>query len=207
MAYSDVLRQKLTARLGARRLTFMKDWQKNYTGAWKPNGKPVGILLHHTAGAATESTSPQNPGNQKGANNGVINYIQNHFRVPAANFTLDRDGTIYVHAAYPVWHAGLGSFAGKDPWSTLGIPKDEGNRYLLGVEIMSKGQKKDFTAAQKQSLALLIQACSETVSPDNWKPLWLKNRPRHKDWTDRKIDILYSNDEVKSWVESWGNEA
>lgn len=207
MAYSDTLRQKLTKRLGARRLVFMKDWQKNYTGAWKPNGKPVGILLHHTAAAATDSTAANNPGNQKGANNGVINFIQNHYRVPAANFTLDRDGTIYVHAAYPVWHAGLGSFAGKEPWSTLGIPKDVGNRYLLGVEIMSKGQKKDFTAAQKQSLALLIQACSETVSPDNWKPLWLKNRPRHKDWTDRKIDILYSNDEVKSWIESWGNEA
>lgn len=207
MAYSDTLRQKLTKRLTARRLVFMKDWQKNYTGAWKPNGKPVGILLHHTAAAATESTAANAAGNQKGANNGVINFIQNHYRVPAANFTLDRDGTIYVHAAYPVWHAGLGSFAGKDPWSTLGIPKDVGNRYLLGVEIMSKGRKKDFTAAQKQSLALLIQACSETVSPDNWKPLWLKNRPRHKDWTDRKIDILYSNDEVKSWIEAWGNEA
>jgi hypothetical protein len=24
--------------------------------------------------------------------------------------------------------------------------------------------------------------------------------PRHKDWTDRKIDILYSQDEVNKWM-------
>lgn len=206
MAYSDTLRQKLTARLGVKRLVFMKNWQKNYTGAWKGNsGKPVALLLHHTAAAATESMDARNPGNQKGANNGVINFIQNHYPVPAANFTLDRDGTIYVHAAYPVWHAGLGDFAGKDPWNQLGIPKDQGNRYMVGVEIMSKGRKKDFTAAQRQSLALLIAALADADGRKTWMPLWLKNRPRHKDWTTRKIDILYSNDEVKTWIESWGN--
>lgn len=203
MAFSDLLRRNLTKRLGPARLVFMKDWQKNYTGPWKPSSLPLGIMLHHTAAAATQSTDPRNPGNQKGANNGVINFIQNHYRVPAANFTLDRDGTIYVHAAYPVWHAGLGDFKGKDPWNQLNIPKDRANQYLLGVEIMSKGQKKDFTAAQRQSLALLIAACSDAVGPDKWMPLWLKNRPRHKDWTTRKIDILYSNDEVKSWIEKW----
>lgn len=201
MAYSDKLRSALTKRLPGK-VVYMKDWTKNYTGAWKgANREPVALVLHHTAAAATESTDPRAKGNQKGANNGTINYIQNHFRVPAANFTLDRDGTIYVHAAYPIWHAGLGSFRGKAPWDSLGIPDDDGNRWMLGVEIMSKGQKKDFTAAQKQSLALLIAACSDAAS--QWEPLWLKNRPRHKDWTTRKIDILYSNEEVKKWIEEW----
>lgn len=201
MAYSDELRDALLKRLGRKRVVFMRDWRKNYTGAWRPSGRPLGLMLHHTAAAATSSTNPSAKGNQKGANNGVINFIQNHYRVPAANFTLDRDGTVYVHAALPVWHAGEGSFKGKAPWDSLGIPKDQGNRYLLGVEIMSKGQTKDFTAAQKESLALLIQACSDTVS--DWEPLWLKNRPRHKDWTTRKIDILYTNEEVKKWIEEW----
>ena len=204
MAYSDDLRAALLARLGSQRTVFLRDWVKNYTGAWKPSGRPLGLMLHHTAAAATSSTDPAAAGNQRGANNGTINYIQNHYRVPAANFTLDRDGTVYVHAAFPVWHAGEGTFRGKEPWSQLGVPNDSANRYLLGVEVMSKGQTKDFTRAQKESLALLIQACSD-CSPD-WEPLWLKNRPRHKDWTTRKIDILYTNDEVKAWIDAYTRE-
>ena len=155
----------------------------------------------HTASCATQSKSAKAPGNQKGANNGTINYIQNHYDVPAANFTLDRDGTVYVHAANPVWHAGVGTFKGKPPWDTLHIPDDQGNRYMLGVEIMSQGKIEDYTKAQEKSLALLIDACA---AAGGWEPLWLKNRPRHKDWTTRKIDILYSNEEVKAWVVEYG---
>lgn len=202
MAYSDVLRRNLLKRLGKDRVVFMKDWQKNYTGPWKTS-VPLGLMIHHTAAAATSSTDPRNPGNKKGANNGIIKYIQTHFRVPAANFTLDRDGTVYVHAAYPVWHAGLGTFAGKDPWAQLAIPKNQANRYMLGVEVMSKGLKKDFTAAQRQSLALLIAAGADSSGKELWQPLWLKNRPQHKDWTDRKIDTRYTNEEIKSWITKW----
>lgn len=206
MSYSDDLKAALITRLGRDHVTFMKDWTKNYTGAWKSRGRPLALFLHHTAAAATSSDKPSAPGNQKGANNGVINYIQNHFKVPAANFTLDRDGTVYVHAANPIWHAGLGTFKRKTPWDTLGIPDDMANRYCLGVEIVSKGQKKDYTTAQKKSLALLIQACADAAHPNTWKPLWLKNRPRHKDWTTRKIDILYTNDEVKAWIERYAQK-
>lgn len=201
MAYNDDLKAALVKFLGADKVVFMKGWTTNYTGSWKSRGRPVALFLHHTAAAATESTDPRAKGNQKGANNGVINYIQNHFKVPAASFTLDRDGTVYVHAAYPIWHAGEGSFKGKEPWDTLGIPNNDANRYCLGVEIMSKGRKKDFTKAQKQSLKGLIEACAECAHENTWKPLWLKNRPRHKDWTTRKIDILYTNEEVKKWLE------
>lgn len=201
MAYHDDLKAALREVLPGK-VVFMKDWAKRRRVAWRgEKNRPVGLMLHHTAAAATDSTSASAKGNQKGANNGVINFIQNHYKVPAANFTLDRDGTVYVHSAYAVWHAGVGSFAGKSPWMTWGIPKDAANDWMLGVEVVSKGLKKDFTTAQKESLALLIAACSN-CSPD-WEPLWLKNRPQHRDWTDRKIDLRYTNDEVKSWIEKY----
>lgn len=202
MTYGQDLRAALLRTLGKQRVVFLKGWSDNYTGAWRgPSRKPQGLMLHHTAAAATDSTVPTAKGNQRGANDNVIQFIEEHYKVPAANFTLDRDGTVYVHASQAIWHAGVGTFKGKEPWSGLGIPDDSANRYMLGVEIMSKGMKKDFTVAQKESLALLILACS-SCSPD-WEPLWLKNRPQHRDWTARKVDLRYTNDEVKSWLEKY----
>ena len=207
MTYADKVKRALEARLGAEWLVFMPGWSVPRRNglrrvAWRgASAVPDGLLLHHTAAAATDSTSPAAKGNQTGANMGVVNYIQSHFKVPAANFTLDRDGTVYVHNVYPVWHAGVGSFAGKAPWSGLGIPKDMGNDYLLGVEIMSKGLKKDFTAAQKETLAYLLWACADAsgwVAPKGQKSLI--RRPQHKDWTDRKVDLKYTNDEVAAWL-------
>lgn len=198
MSYADRLQKALKAELPGQ-VVYMKDWRKVRRLRWRgAKSRPSALMLHHTAAAATESTDPRAAGNKKGANNGVINFIQTHYKVPAANFTLDRDGTVYVHSAYPVWHAGEGSFRGKGPWSDLGIPDDQANDFLLGVEVMSKGRKKDFTAAQKSALGSLITACAS--ASDTWLPLWLKGRPRHKDWTTRKIDILYTNDEVKKWI-------
>lgn len=182
------------------KVSFFKDWRKVRQGRWKGRlGRPVGLMIHHTAAAATESTLPNAKGNQRGANNGVIHYIQSHFKVPAANFTIDRDGRIYVHSAYSVWHAGVGTFKGKKPWDAWKIPDNAANSYMLGVEMMSKGRKRDFTKAQKDSLGALIRACA--TASGNWSPLWLNGRPQHKDWTDRKIDTRYTNDEIKAWIQ------
>jgi hypothetical protein len=72
---------------------------------------------------------------------------------------------------------------------------------MLGVEIMSKGLREDFTAAQKDSLKYLLLACADA---SGWEyPRGAKSlirRPRHKDWTTRKIDILYTQDEVAGWL-------
>lgn len=202
MTYADDLRTALGERFHSSWLTFMPRWSVVRSTAWRGNGKPVALVLHHTAAAATSSTNPSAPGNQTGANAGVINFIQNHYEVPAANFTLDRDGHIYIHCAYPIWHAGIGSFRGKAPWNSLGIPDNLGNNYMLGVEIMSKGTSKDFTAAQKDSLKYLLLACADA---SGWEyPRGAKSllrRPRHKDWTTRKVDILYSQDEIATWLD------
>ena len=203
MAFPDDLRRALVKEFGRGKVILKPRWSVVQNGTdWRGKDRlPVALVLHHTAGAATDSTNPKHPGNQHGANDGIINFVQSHYRVPAANFTLDRDGCLVVHSAWPVWHAGLGSFKGKRPWSALGIPDNLGNNYMLGVEIVSKGRKKDFTPAQTEGVAKLLRACADACG---WEPprgaKSLIRRPRHKDWTSRKVDIVYTQPEIRGWL-------
>lgn len=202
MAYHDQLKAALLDQLGRGWVEFMPRWDVRRRVSWQgKDNVPSALLLHHTAGAATTSTSPSAPGNQRDANAGVIKFVQTHYEVPAASFTLDRDGTVYVHSAYPIWHAGMGSFKGKSPWSALGIPNDMGNDHMLGVEIVSKGLAKDFTEAQKDSLVFLLRACRDA---SGWANIGLLRRPQHRDWTSRKVDLKYSNADVAGWIEQYG---
>lgn len=199
--FAGRFKKALVAELGDK-VVFQKKWSVQRRGPWRGYRKmPDALMLHHTAAAATESTDPRNKGNQRGANDGVIRFIQTHYEVPAANFTLDRDGTVYVHSVWPVWHAGKGSFKRVKPWDLFSIPNDMANDFCLGVEIMSKGRKKDFTKAQKESLKRLQEACGVACKWPVEKRRDTVRHPRHKDWTDRKIDILFSQDEVNQWMQ------
>ena len=196
MAWAKVLEVALRQRLGDK-VVFIDDWNKVRRKPWPRKGVPLALMVHHTAGAATDSTNPRHPGNQKGANAGVISYVQHHFEVPAANFTLDRDGTVYVHSAWPVWHAGRGSFKGVKPYDRLGINDNIGNDYMLGVEVVSKGLKRDFTKAQKQSLGKLANACKDAAG---WKGFYAR-LPNHRTWApNRKIDSRYSLLALRRWA-------
>jgi hypothetical protein len=204
MSYPADLRDALYAEFGKRNVVLMPKWSEVRNGTeWRgKSGKPLALVLHHSAGAATSSSNPKHAGNQRGANKGVINFIQSHYRVPAANFSLDRDGCLYLHNAWPVWHAGLGSFRGKKPWSALGIPDNLGNNYMLGVEIIDKGLAKTFTQAQKDGVAALLRACADASDWDKPRgPKSLIRRPQHRDWAgNRKVDLRYSNADVASWL-------
>jgi len=193
MTYHVDLSTALRAHFDDSWLHFQPEWWKQRRVPWAGKGKvPNALMLHHTAACN---------GNAHGANASVISFIQNHYEVPAANFTLDRDGSLYIHSAYAVWNAGLGSFKGKKPWNTLGIPDDMGNDYMLGVEIMSKGLVKDFTAAQKDSLGYLMRALEDASGWEYPNGFHTElRRPRHRDWTTRKIDILYTQAEVNAWL-------
>jgi hypothetical protein len=196
MSFHRRLDDALVERLGVK-VQFIPGWDRQRRGPWARAGKPVALMAHHTAGAATSSRNPKNAGNQKGANAGIINFVQNHYKVPAANFTLDRDGTVYVHAAYPVWHAGKGSFKDVKPFNRLRIPDDMGNDYMMGVEIVSKGLHRDFTAAQKESFGKLANAVRDAAG---WKGFTLR-LPNHKTWAPtRKVDTRYTLAALKRWA-------
>ena len=196
MTWAKVLEVALRQRLGDK-VVFIDDWDKVRRKPWPRKGVPVALMVHHTAGAATSSRDPNHPGNRKGANAGIVNFVQNHYRVPAANFTLDRDGTVYVHSAWPVWHAGRGSFTGVKPYDRLGINDNLGNDYMLGVEVVSKGFKRDFTKAQKVSLGKLANACKDAAG---WKGFY-RRLPNHKTWApNRKIDSRYTLLALRRWA-------
>lgn len=198
MAFADDLKDALDERVS--RVHYLDGWRKSwYRDSWAL-GRPQALILHHTAGAATDSQDPTHPGNQPGANAGQVNYVNRHpsYDMPCSAFTLDRDGTVYVNAALPCYHAGEGSFRGTE-WAGHGIPDDSANSYCLGVEVVDKGQGTTFTKAQKVSLARLAAACAQASQWANTSTLYL---PRHKDWApDRKTDIRYSNASVQGWIE------
>jgi len=193
MTYAQALKSALLDQLGPTWLTFMPKWDVQRRVPWQgKGGKPSALMLHHTAACK---------GNATGANKSIIDYIQTHYEVPAANCTLDRDGRVYVHSAYPIWHAGLGTFRGKAPWSALGIAADTANDHVAGVEIMSKGLTRDFTVAQQDSLVFLLRAFRDA---SGWDNVGLLRRPQHKDWTTRKIDLKYGNAEISAMILKYG---
>ena len=186
--FADDLKAALLKQFPREQVVFVKGWRKRGDEWLTSNKRPEACLHHHTAGAATSSTDPKAKGNQKGDNAGVVSWVINAGDSHAwANMCLDRDGTVYVIGSKAQWHAGLGDFAGTR-WSSLQARKDLGNRYLFGVEIVSKGQKKDLTKAQKKAMAKIDVALREAGQWGGFS----KRLMNHKDWTSRKSDTLYS---------------
>jgi hypothetical protein len=72
-----------------------------------------------------------------------------------------------------------------------------GNDYMLGVEVISRGLKKDFLAVQKDNLGKLAQACREAAG---WGDKFTLRPPNHRTWTTRKIDTRYELDTLKAWA-------
>ena len=206
MGFKADFKTALERHIPTSQLHFKSGWDREswYRSSWAGNdGRPVALLLHHTAAAATASTNPNNAGNQHGANNGQVQFVWRHpqYDMPCSQFALDRDGCLFVNAYKPVYHAGQGSFAGTK-WSSLGVVKDRGNDFMLGVECIDKGLDTTFTEAMKVTLARLAVAMKEACRWPSTDTLYL---PRHKDYAGpRKVDIKYSNATVQDWVARWG---
>ncbi|MCP3804205.1 N-acetylmuramoyl-L-alanine amidase [Allokutzneria sp. A3M-2-11 16] len=119
-----------------------------------------GVLLHHTGGSGA-------------GNFPALNYlIQGELPAkppPVANLGLARDGTWYTIGA------GLASHAGRGKWP--GIPTDNGNPHLIGVEAQSTG-KGDWTPEQLESyprgVAALLRhlglPADRAIAHKEWRP-------------------------------------
>ena len=165
---------------GPLKVKFEKDWNKDSVNPYGTSFKPIAVLLHHTAG--TNSLAFMMKGSYPPVRN--------------AQFLVDRDGTIHciANAAY---HAGKGEW--KFPGFT--VPKDDGNRYMYGIEIESLGtsdsvtdgpkDKDGMTAVQVTAAAQLTAELCKLMGVDTEYVI------RHKDYAGpRKVDVKQS---LKYW--------
>jgi len=135
----------------------------------------MGLVAHHTANGGARGNNPSLPWQ-------VHNDL---YPVRAAHCNIGRDGLVTIIAARGAYHAGAGGPV------TIGsgiVPKDQGNKYLFGVELESKGTSArtdakitdtdGITPQQVESFTRLACALLELMDVDE------KSILRHADYTD-----------------------
>jgi hypothetical protein len=140
---------------------------------WETRGRahpftPRRTGFHHTASGRKSGNAPCL---------GLVTRGTSKVPGPLCNILMGRDGTVYLIAAGYSNHFGLGG-------PTRGIPKDSGNRYVVGFEVENDGIGEPWSRE-------LIEACDTAFAVT----LRFVKRPRarhhlgHKEWApDRKID-------------------
>ncbi|MGO1052694.1 N-acetylmuramoyl-L-alanine amidase [Crossiella sp. CA198] len=124
-----------------------------------------GVLLHHTGGLAA-------------GNFPALTTLLNgngETPPPLAQLGLGRDGTWFIVASGLANHAGKGAYAG--------LPANNANPYLIGVEAQSSGVgPSDWTQAQIEAYPRGVAALLRHIGRG---AEWAIG---HKEWTKRKID-------------------
>jgi N-acetyl-anhydromuramyl-L-alanine amidase AmpD len=170
---------RLVHKLKAHKVNFtlVPGWKSARIDPYNGTSDFKGVLLHHTAGINS------------------LNYIVNtnpYAPVRACHFLVQRDGKVQVVSGVGAYHAGKGGAYKFNRFVT--IPKDQGNRYLYGIEIESMGTtaiigngQGAINIDQVVSTALLTAALLNAMRP-GWRSLPVSRVIRHADWTTRKVD-------------------
>lgn len=142
--------------------------QKNWKSRGRPyNLYPRGILVHHDASSTSSG------------NWGALNIVRDGragLPGPLSQFVLGRDGQVMVVAAGYANHAGYGG-------PKAGVPKDQGNTYLIGIEAANNGIGEKWSNKQLNAYYRLCAALMD------WLGIKDVNKViGHKEWTSRKID-------------------
>lgn len=121
-----------------------------------------GVLWHHTATSASAVKSRNNP---------TLGYMVSGLGYPLCNYALAWDGSVDIVAAGTGAHAGKGAYRG--------IPRDQGNRYLIGIEV--EGTTGLTWSDEQLETAAKLGAALD----DEWGGL---DHIGHYEYTNRKID-------------------
>lgn len=171
-----------------------------------PYGKsfdPVGVVWHHTA------CSPMARGNMPS-----LNWCRNPGpfagKARACHIVVGRDGFLQIIAGSGAYHAGAGG-----PLKINGtlIPKDLGNRYLIGIEIEASSTprvnqsnkqtpKTGMNPAQLESVARFCAALFDILNWDTDSAI------RHKDWApNRKVDVGLPLAQIRNMIDLYRKAA
>lgn len=167
-----------------------------------PYGKgfqPVGVVWHHTAcGIFSTGNMPslnwcRNPGQYAG-------------EARACHIVVGRDGFLQIIAGRGAYHAGAG---GAMRVNGTYIPKDLGNRYLIGIEIEASSSTKinkknrqtpkmGMNPAQFEAVA---KFCAALFDDLGWET---EAAIRHRDWAPgRKVDVGIPLSEIREKIDSY----
>lgn len=139
---------------------------------WKTRGRPFtfeprGVIFHHTASARTGGPAPCL---------GICTTGRADIPGPLCNLLVARDSTVFLVAAGYANHAGFGG-----PYRI--IPKDSGNRFLIGVEVENNGIDEPWSKELRSTLDVVFATLLLEMKRG---ARWLIG---HKEWApDRKID-------------------
>jgi hypothetical protein len=161
--------------------------------------KPVGVVWHHTA------CNPLATGNMPS-----LNWCRNPGKFAgksrACHIVVGRDGKMQIIAGGGAYHAGAG---GPLRVNGTAIPKDLGNRFLIGIEIeassTTKINKKNrvtpkhgMNPAQFDAVAKFCAALFDELGWDTEAAI------RHRDWAPgRKIDVGIELAVIREAVEGY----
>ncbi|TAK32318.1 MAG: N-acetylmuramoyl-L-alanine amidase [Myxococcaceae bacterium] len=151
------------------------NWRTRGHGAM---GEILGVLMHHTAGAATgdgrlaDFVVPGYP------SLGIVTNGRPGLDGPLCNLGLARDGTWVVVANGQAWHAGTGFAA----W----CGRDNGNAHLIGIEAESVGTRDDWTSQQRESYPRGVAALLRHLGLGSYRAIG------HREWAPtRKVDPAF----------------
>lgn len=139
----------------------------------------LGVIMHHTANDGAKGDHPS-----------LYWMMNNEFApVRAAHFLVGRSGKIMCVASRGAYHAGAGGPVRVDGRS---VPKDQGNKYLVGIEIESKGTSKNtkarvdevdgYTPEQIESASKLAAALCDLMGVSHRAVI------THAAWTNGEFD-------------------
>lgn len=155
-------------------LIHLRNWGLNVQEkpGWRSRGRPYnfypkGILCHHTASGSKSG----NFGSE-----GVVTSGRSGLPGPLCQFLLGRDGTVKVIADGYANHAGYGG-------PRAGIPANQGNTYLVGIEAENNGVGEPWSAKQLNAYYRLCAALMVWLNITDINKVF-----GHKEWTSRKID-------------------
>lgn len=157
-------------------------WDDPGIGKYGSGWQPSGVVLHHTANSGAPGDAPS-----------LAWVVHNSYApVRACHLLIGRSGLVYLVYALGCYHAGMGG-----PLKVAGttIPRDQGNRFLYGIELESAGhdpsmtagahEPDGFTPAQVDAAARAAAALVRLLGRDESAVI------RHRDWAPhRKSDVL-----------------